>query len=240
MTQSFSVFGVGPDGIPEMFASQLRQPGGGERLANLIIDGSVGARVAPDYLRTLAVVLLEWYRDHPPIPDFVFRANAAANGMLSADTAQPSPPPNVKRLLGYPTGVNLRKALNAAGRDAAAIAMRLASQGGDLEEIVGGVEQCPYVISRNAMEFMTGIKRTSLDRRYRDKSEYRHLVNAAAEWLALEFALHGLQSMTDRQIARAIEQMSTRDVLDMMGSFNPTPPRPTRCTGSLLDVPVTH
>ncbi len=234
MSNGLSLFGVGPDGIPEMFATQLREPGGGERLAAVITEGARGRMVAPDFLRVAAQVLVEHYGRQPqPTPDFVFEANAAALRLLSDVTMEPCPAPSVRRLLGYPTSVDLHQTLDAAGRDAWAIALRLIPDDDSLPlDAAIGHE---WVLSQSAIDRMTGIPRTSVTS-HREK--YRTIVDAIAPWLLLGLCLSPQRAkagMSEKAIENVVSRVPREDILALVGGFNLTAPRVVG-KGSLLDI----
>ena len=181
---TFSLFGIGRDGIPDLFQHALAQPGGPERLARLVIDGSIDKKVPPDYLKTVAQVMVEWAARRPEaVPDFVLKANAAALGLLSPNTEGPLPAPSVRRLMGFPTNVKLDIFLEAVARDALALSLSYMTEPGRFPDLQGMMD-APWALSVNALAATLGVPRSAL-RGYRAKPEYRRIVQEVSGWALL-------------------------------------------------------
>ena len=128
----FSLFGLGPDGLPSWFSGVLDRPGAGEdiaadivRLCNDQIGGRGGSRMPSHLVRVWSQMLVEYYGAKPePLPSFVVMANAHALSLYSRKL-NATLPIEVRTRLGLPDLDRPLEYIEAACRDGLALALLL-------------------------------------------------------------------------------------------------------------------
>lgn len=225
----FSLFGTGA--VPDMFEYMLER-GEGERLARLIIEGSKGTKVAPDFLRTVAQVLVEWYGQRPePMPPFVLEANAAALGLISPDTGKGRPAAGVRELLGIPRGVDHVDFMESAGRDAAAFALSVAPQHEDA--LAKALDKIIYRVNEKTPDWQMPARAISEASRkggrkgfeantvtaYRRRAEYRHIVTEVAGHFLLKSGATVPEPLDLKAIRQRVLLMSSEDAIGLVGEI---------------------
>lgn len=115
MTQKFSIFGMGKDGIPSYFRRWFA--GGGDVAVD---DHIVRTADQSDDAKTVSLVLDQWRGD----PAHRLAARAMMAGLISPDTRLPLPSQGVREELGFPPRLKkFREFAEAAGREAFALAL---------------------------------------------------------------------------------------------------------------------
>lgn len=134
LSEDFTVFGMGEAGIPQHVRLVIEVLGG-EHVARLLVKACQDARkmpVPPDWVRTWALLLVEWYvkEEGSALPGPVLHAVAHALGQVNLDTHRAVPAAQVRARVGLPSDVR-RSAmfLAAAARQGMALTYRVVLQG---------------------------------------------------------------------------------------------------------------
>lgn len=211
-----SLFGIGADGIPKKYQAILREDGGPEGLARSIIEDAraeflgeskPGTRLQSGEIRSAAFVLLEWYSAHGvPVPPVALEAVAFALSLVSPDRFQPLAPKVVRAQLGYPTGIRLKPFMDAAGRDAIALALKALAEQADPADLSTLAHEGRWVLRLTPLSKIVNLTAAVL-RGYRIKSEYRATVANFATWILYGWQLSGKAT---RKTAGNVDEIERR------------------------------
>lgn len=238
--------GLGHNSVPGDLRRVLSAPGGGERIAQLIIDsvdsglGDVrdpykpGIRMQPEWIRGLAQLLMEWYASQGvATPPSALRANSAALSLISPHTRKLLVPKALRERLGLPTGVDLSDFALVAGREALALVFAIAPSGAELGELVRRVNAGEWVMSAKSLSneaAASGASRKTVGE-YRKRPEYRRMVRNFAGWTLLAWGLNGklcrIPRMSNEQIVQRVRRVPTWFVIRAVGTNATEGPPPT-------------
>lgn len=116
---TFSLFGIGQDGIPDRI-EQMLADGGDRQIAQYIESYCRKRGRASDEIRTMALLMAEYHG----LPPHVLRSLALCLDLISPDTRRPLPAASARAALGLPMRVKkFREFLELAGRSALALAL---------------------------------------------------------------------------------------------------------------------
>lgn len=200
-TTSFSLFGLGRDGIPKGYQRLLRTDGGPEKLARAIIEEcqadaartKSGIRLQSEWVRAAAQVLLEWYSASGlPPSSIALEANAHAMSLTSPDRiGQPLAPKAARHELGLPSRVQLTHFMEAAGRDALALALAVTAGKDDMSSVARRANSGKWALVATPLARTVGAARSTLEG-YRLQDAYREIVTHFGFWTVLRWKLNGM------------------------------------------------